>query len=262
MFNVTNMFIWFANGRYIQDEHGQILLEEKPVLSFEYDFIKYYWNEKVFILPGSLQEFDLSQEQIQEIERYIQTKRTEIGILGLCVDVDGNYLGRKRIDDADVHGTVDMAPPNGDDWIWNYKTNSWVRQYFYTADNVYTRKSDPLAVDYTFEARPEHDCFEYRLDQQSKKWTKITTTETLDTYKKEISLKLLSLYVNVIIESGMDANIVLSALKSFDVNSNPKLQIIETALTDITESVSIDDIESVYDITNMINVSSEQNKIL
>ena len=262
MFNVTNMFIWFANGKYIQDEHGQILLEEKPVLSFEYDFIKYYWNEKVYTLPGALQEFDLSQEHIQEIERYIQTKRAEVGILGLCVDVAGNYLGRKRIDDVDVHGTVDMAPPNGDDWIWSYKEKCWKRQYFYTADNVYTRKSDPLAVNYTFEDKPEHKYFEYQLDQQSKTWVRVTTSEALDKYKKETAIKLLGLYVNEIVVNGANTYNIMSALKSFDTNSSPKLQIIETALAEITESATADDVDSIYEITNMINVSSEQNKIL
>jgi hypothetical protein len=257
--NNPNMFIWFANGRYIQDQHGQMLLEEKPALSFEYDFIKYYWNEKVFTLPGSLQEFDLSSDQIQEIEAFIQTKRTETGILGLCVDVNGNYLGRKRIDEADVHGTVDMAPPTGDDWIWDYKEKCWKRQYFYTAENVYTRKSDPLAVGFTFEAKPEHEYFKYQLDQQSKTWIKITTPETLGMYRKEISKKLTSLYVSIVVESGADANNVLSTLKTFDTANDPKLQIIEAALMETLQSPTINDIEAIYEITSMINVTNDIN---
>jgi len=257
MFDNVNMFIWYSNGKFIQDEHGQIILEEKPALSFDYEFIKYYRNEKVYMEMGVAVEIPLSDAQQQEIETFIANKRKEVGILGLCVDVDGNYLGRKNIDDADVHAVVSMAPPNGDDWIWNYKTNSWVRQYFYTTDNVYTRKDDPTAIGFTLEPKPEHPYFEYALDTQTKTWNKISTPEAISKYKKESLQNLLSLYIQLLQEEIDNAPAIVSALKALSTETTPKRVIVESSISDISNYSKLTDIEEAYELTKMIMVTGE-----
>lgn len=255
MFNISNMLIWFANGKYIQDQHGQIILEEKPVFSFEYDSIKYYWNEKVYTPNNSTNQTELTQEQIQEIESFIETKRTEVGILGLCVDVDGNYLGRKRVDSPDVHGTVDMAPPTQDDWIWSYKEKCWKRQYFFTADKVYTRKNDSNAVGFTFEPMPSHPYFEFEIDTEKNTWVKKITPDALLKYKKETTLDLLKHYVKMLNETIENPQVILQTLKTLDVADNSKSQLIEKLITDIEQSTTINEIELSYELAKNITVA-------
>lgn len=255
MFYTANMFMWFLQGNYIQDDNGQIILKEKPVLSWEYDYIRYYNAEKVFGLTEG-NDIPLTQEQCDELDSFIIEKRKQVGILKMFVDSQGNYLGLKNIEDPDldpdVHSTVALAPPNGDDWIWNYEENQWKRQYFYKADNTYTRKDDPNAIGFTFEPKPEHPYFEYQLDLSTNTWVKIITEEALIKYKKEMTLELLCSYVKILSLDVDQPISIVNELKSLDLNQNAKLSIIENGMIDIETAFTIEDIEEIGDIVNII----------
>jgi hypothetical protein len=156
MFRTTNMFIWFLNGKYIQDEHGQILLEEKPVLSFEYDIVRYYWSEQIHTTNSSENEIPLTEEQKEEIETFIKAKRQEVGISKLSVDSEGNFLGLQNINNTNVFDTVDMTPPNGDDWLWEFESKQWIPTFHYNVNGHLTNKSKGDSVGFTKKPYPKH----------------------------------------------------------------------------------------------------------
>jgi hypothetical protein len=264
MSKTTNMLIWFLNGKYIQDSHGQILLEEKPAFSFEYESIKYYDNEKKFFVADPTKEIDLSQEQIyidlsqeqiHEIEEFIGRKRNQTGILKLCIDVDGNYLGKIRTDSPGVHDTVYMAPPSDDDWVWCYEEKRWKRQYFYTADKVYTRKNDTNAIGFTLEPIPSHTYHEFEMDIEKNTWVEKITPESFVKCKKEITREILKQYLILLNESIENPQVILQALKTLDVTENTKSQLIEKLLDDIEQSTTINEIELSYELAKIITVA-------
>lgn len=139
---MVNMFMWFADVHYIQDEFGQIILDEKPKLSWDYNFIRYYNAEKVWGLDN--QDISLKQEQMNELDLFIAEKRKQTGILKLCVDKDGNYLGSIREDDSRVAEIISYSPPNPDRWLWDFNNKQWYKPYFYDAEGLLCEENNSV----------------------------------------------------------------------------------------------------------------------
>lgn len=254
---MKNIFIWDEFNRYFIDQHGQYFLQEKPTFSFEYDKIIYHNDTQSYFKNDN--GFNMNEQECSEIENFIEQKRDEVGVLKHCIDENGKYLGFVNVEREDVFKSIPISPLTADNfWMWNEETSEWKRAYYYNTEGELVDANSNDAVGYTFEARPEHVYFQYQFDQDSKTWIRINTPESLEKYKKEITINLLNLYMNIII-SDTDVNSVFLVLKSLNQNSNPKLQIIETALTEINEITETYDIESIYEIINMITTSISNN---
>jgi len=147
-----NTFIWYKNGRYIQDQYGQIVLDDKPELSFEYEYIRYYDFEQFYALPDTDIDIKLNTDQIEEIKEFIANTRTSVGIKKLAVDSKGLFLGFIDITDPRVEKVVDFAPPTADTWAWDINKNSWERAHYYNAQGHIVHKND--AIDFTIKPMP------------------------------------------------------------------------------------------------------------
>lgn len=134
----TRILVWSPGAQYIIDEHGQVMLTEKPALGFSYDTISYYSDgtDQTFTNRVAARGvgIKLGTSLIAACESFITSKRNEVGILKLCVNSDGKFLGYINKDNPAVHQIVDMAPPNDDGWRWNFELNNWDRVYFFDID--------------------------------------------------------------------------------------------------------------------------------
>lgn len=253
MFKTTNMFIWFSNGKYIQDSHGQILLEEKPIFSFEYQSLKYYWNEAVYSVSDGGEEIELTQSQKEEIENFIQTHRTKVGILGFCVDKDGKFLGRKRIDSQDVCEIVSVTPPTQDDWIWNFTEQTWKRVYYYTQNGTYTHSTDTNAIGFTYEPKPI-DNLEYKLDIETHTWLIDETPETISLHKKNCLDDLVIKYIEFLLTQNVEHDKIINnlALIQTDTFAN---DMISNSIDELMNANTLTDINETYEIAKQISLT-------
>lgn len=253
MFKTTNMLIWFSNGRYIQDDYGQIILEEKPTFSFAYESIKYYWNEKVYSVDESGEEINLTQSQHDEIEQFIKLKRESVGVLGFCVDKDGKFLGRKRVDDSDVYETVTVSPPTGDDWIFDFSDEKWKRVYYYTERGTYTHSTDSNAIGFTYEQKPI-DGLEYKLDSETNSWVIDETSETISAYKKKCLDDLIKHYVDFLLVQNVEHKDIINKLSGIQEETFAN-DMIRNSVEEITSSNTISSITETYEISKQISLS-------
>ena len=247
---MINMFMSFDDIHYIQDNCGQIILEKKPTLSWEFSYIRYYNVEKVWGISGGKDQI-LSEQQCLELDNFIAVTRQETGILKPCIDSDGNYLGVVNIEGEDVHQQVQQSPPTSDDWVWDFDNSQWTRQYYYDNNKVYVRKSDPSSTGFTLTPKPDDDTFEYQIDIENLTWKKISSVEAIKKYKANISSILFIEYIKSLSKTE-DHTKILEALKTVIKKSNSKCTIIENGLVDIQKATNMDEIEEIYDLVNMI----------
>lgn len=149
----TYILIWMPGAKYMIDRYGQVMLTEKPGLDFSYDTLSYYSDgtDQTFTLESAAPNVAIrvSPRGAESCERFIRDHRTRVGILKLCVDAAGKYLGHINKDDPRVFQVVDFAPPNGDDWVWDFENSKWIRAYYYDQEGVLTTEHSGTAVGYT-----------------------------------------------------------------------------------------------------------------
>lgn len=164
------MFMWFADVRYIQDDRGQIVMSEKPQLSFEYAAIRYYAAEKVYETPQG-ETLPLTTQQQEELDGYILSKRQEVGVLKPAIDSQGRYIGITRDDNPNVFSTVSMRPPNDDDWIWNFDNESWAPAYHYDSNGYLTVERAGNSAGFTKKPYPHHKHpIKFKYDTTADDW--------------------------------------------------------------------------------------------
>ena len=145
-------FIWDKLVNFIQDENGLIQLKEKPIFSFEYEFIKYNTiNTKQYGI-GEV-PLELNENQIEEIESFIVDKRKEYGIRKLAVDDNGLFLGYVKVDELDPEFYVPMQPPDPDFWVWNFENKMWEKGYYY--DENFKLSSKETSIGFTTKEPPQ-----------------------------------------------------------------------------------------------------------
>lgn len=172
---MVNMFMSFGDINYIQDRDGQIVLKEKPKLSWEYNHIRYYNIERIWGLVDGT-DIELSPDQCQELEDFIINKRQEVGILKPGVDVDGNYLGIISVNDPRFHKIVTETPPTADEWIWDFTKDKWSIPYYFNEEGLVCSKES--SVGFTFVIPP------VAIRPFVAIWNKDTSEWTLHDYDK------------------------------------------------------------------------------
>lgn len=196
MYKITNMLIWFENGKYVQDEHGQILLSEKPVFSFNFDSIRYYWNEQIYIQND--EQYSLSDVQQKEIEAFIKNKREEVGILKPVVDKDGFFLGIKRIDSSDVYGIVPTSPPTADSWIWDFEQKQWTRIFYYDAEYNIVFNSEE-SIGFTTKPYPTDLPFPHKYSIERDAWIYSTDDNNTERIKNKALLDVIITFITTFV---------------------------------------------------------------
>ena len=241
------MFMSFNGDHYIQDENGQIILEEKPILSWEYNHIRYYNAEKVFGLINGV-DIPLSKEQCDELDNFILEKREEVGILKPCVDSEGVFLGVINIEDQRVREVVLTTPPTQEDWVWDFDKKIWRRQYFYTLENTYTQKNDPAAVGFTFEPLPKNMNFVYELDVENNKWNIKQTSEALAKVKETVSKNLIYELIKTFDYTDENYKLIIDTLVGISYQKNSKLPTIIALFNEILAANTITEMLEISDI--------------
>lgn len=192
---IFNMFVWFDNGKYIQDDKGQILLDEKPELSFEYDSIRYYFTEQIYKTTSDGTDITLSDAQKQEIDDFIQSKREEVGILKLAVDETGEFLGLVRENDARAFKIVSAFPPTQDDWIWGFDENKWMIAYHYDENGSYVSGKSTDAVGFTKKPYPAVSPFQHVYDVTADAWVPVVDEDMSAKIKNKSLLDVITTFL-------------------------------------------------------------------
>lgn len=248
---MINMFMSFDGNHYVQDSNGQIILNEKPSLSWEYNHIRYYTAEKVWGLVDG-EDIDLSAEQCDELENFILYKRRERGILKPCIDSEGNFLGVINIDDRRVHEVLPTSPPTPEDWVWDFDQKIWRRQYFYTHEKTYTRKNDPSAVGFTFEPLPRNMEFVYELDLETHKWNIKDTPEALVKLKQSVSKHLIYTLIDTLNYTDENYKLVVDALTDIADQENPKIPTIIVLYNEILAANTVTEMLGIFDMARAL----------
>jgi hypothetical protein len=156
-------------AKQIVDDYGTILLPEKPVFSFSYDQLNFNSDNRIYIFTPSenVPWQDLSIEQKEEVESFIDAKRAEVGIPPVHgVDTLGKYLGYIDRSDSRIHLIVTHAPYTPDNvWRWDFDVGDW--KVFYAVDINGDLVTEEQAVELISEPRPD---LEYKWNFDLKKW--------------------------------------------------------------------------------------------
>lgn len=250
--NTHNMLIISDTDMYVQDSDGQILLETKPTLSFEYKEIRYYIGEQLYSINGT--DFvGLNTEQQSEIEQFISSKRAEAGILKLAVDSDGKYLGRIKESDPKVAAIVDMAPPNLEsNWRWNFELNKWMQKYFYDAEGNLVLETSDKKVGSTFVPHPNKPF--YRFDTLSQSWFLEVTSSEFQKYKTFLENKLCGIYFTKLIDKK-GALAVYTKLKELDDNQFEN-QVIMSSFEELDAATTIGQLEATIELASELIATS------
>jgi len=186
-------FIWDKLVNFIQDENGLIQLEEKPIFSFEYEFIKYNTiNTKQYGM-GEV-PLELNENQIEEIESFIVDKRKEYGIRKLAVDADGLFLGYVKVDELDSEFYVPMQPPDADLWVWNFEDKVWQKGYYY--DENFKLSSKETSIGFTTK-EPSQKYFDVVWSTEKSNWVLDDKNDDWKTiYKNKIVSDIIIDYIH------------------------------------------------------------------
>lgn len=246
-----NMLIVDTTNIYTQDLNGQLLLDKAPTLTFEYKNIRYYAGEQLYSIDGT-NFVGLSEEQQDEIEQFILSKRNEVGILKLAVDSNGKYLGRVNVNDIRIESTIDLPPPNQDaHWRWNFELNKWMPKYFYDAEGTLVTEDSDKKVGSTFVAHPNKPCFSF--DTESQTWLKTLkkTTHSIEELQmyKEQQIQILLRHCFHLLSQNIDLTIIYDKLNEIDPES-PYNKIIAAIIPSIE---CADDIQTIDNMVSLAN---------
>lgn len=151
-----NLMIIDEHNKFVQDQHGQILLDAVPNLGF--GFIKIEFLPHVKLRWVSIEGVEgwaaLEPAHINAIEQFIASERLKYGIRVPAVDATGKYLGRVRNDNPQIFKVVLAQPPNDDGWRYDFDTDEWRMAYGYKADGSQAPLDDPELDGFTFEKPP------------------------------------------------------------------------------------------------------------
>ena len=248
-----NMLIVDTTNIYTQDLNGQLLLDKAPTLTFEYKNIRYYAGEQLYSIDGT-NFVGLSEEQQDEIEQFILSKRNEVGILKLAVDSDGKYLGRVNVNDIRIESTIDLPPPNQDaHWRWNFELNKWMPKYSYDAEGILVTEDSDKKVGSTFVAHPNKRF--YKFDTVSQTWYLEVTTDEFAKYKTFLKNKLCGIYFSKLIDS-VGAEAVYAKLKELDDNTFNG-QVVTSSFDELNSANTVGQLESTIELANELITTME-----
>jgi hypothetical protein len=188
-------FIWDKLVNFIQDENGLIQLEEKPIFSFEYEFIKYNTiNIKEYGIDVNQEPLELNEKQIEEIKSFIVDKRKEYGIRKLAVDTNGLFLGYVKVDELDSKFYVPLQPPNPDLWVWNFEDKVWQKGYYYNEN--FKLSSKETSIGFTTKEPPQQ-YFEVIWSTEKNNWVIDDKNDNWKTiYKNKIVSDIIIDYIH------------------------------------------------------------------
>lgn len=70
-----NVLLWDVDNKFLVDEYGEISLDTKPELSFDFITIRYVEGGEFWLIDSNSARNNLGDEQILEIHEYIKHKR-------------------------------------------------------------------------------------------------------------------------------------------------------------------------------------------
>lgn len=256
---IFNMLMWVSGVNYIQDNFGQILLDEKPQFSFVYDSIRYLFTEQVYKVTEDSDDIPLTAQQQDEINNFIQEKRQEVGILKLAVDSEGGFLGLVKETDPRIFKIVDISPSTQDDWVWCFNQNKWVIAYHYDADGTYVRASSGNAVGFTkipfpFALAP----LPHKFDELKNAWAlDDSKNELIDFIRNKVIIDTINLYIQQCVSISEIPEIQHGMLVQFAQNISTNI-----ANINLTQD-KLDELEAITTkLDNFVTRISEKSNIL
>jgi hypothetical protein len=261
-------FFWDKLVNFIQDENGTIQLEEKPIFSFEYEFIKY---NNINLNQYGIDEvpLELNENQIEEIESFIVDKRKEYGIRKLAVDENGLFLGYVKVDELKPEFYVPVQPPNLDLWVWNFENEVWEQGYYY--DKNFKLSSKETSIGFTTKEPPKQyfdivwstEKSDWVIDDKDDDWKTI--------YKNKIVSDIIIDYIHThleLIHTPEDnlANEFLMKIKDVIVEESKKVIDDATIDKDTLDKIQTlnEDTKNIFDnianTDNLLNISGNYHE--
>jgi hypothetical protein len=194
------MILIDANNRYIQDEHGQILLDERPAFSFPYVAISFSQidSTKVVQLRDETVQAALEGQEIEELKSWAAAVRKGYGVRRPAADANGFYLGVVRINDSRVACFPDGVPPN--DSEWKLVDGKWVPAFGFDKNGCLVNLKHPEMIGHTTKVPdPLHKVIITRWDFEHEEWSFNHHSAELfkDMARKEIMTGIISHLVSV-----------------------------------------------------------------
>lgn len=242
------MLLWDVDNRFIVDQHGEISLEAKPELSFDFVAVRYVENGEFWSIDSNSARNDLGLEQVQEILDYIKSKREAYGIKVMAVDVHGEYLGWVNQNDTRIDSIVSESPPNGDEWNWC--NGVWVRVWYLNANKQPTIKEE--SVERVFSnSFPKH--FTDAFDESTDTWV---STVDIGIHKLDGLSQFADKLIDKICDNVVDReSLMTDIIASILVASKPYLTEVQHTNLLNTSDVILDEIKNYCDNVDDVRLS-------
>lgn len=190
------MLLWDVDNQFVVDQHGEIPLDAKPELQFDFVAVRYVEGGEFWSIDSNSARNDLGSEQILEIHEYIKLKRESYGIKVMAVDVHGDWLGLVDDKDPRIDSIVTEFPPTNDEWNWC--NGEWLRVWYIDKHNHPTDKDN--SVERVFSNQyPKHHT-DIWIDSTGS-WV---CTQSSDAYKLNGLQQLVGLAIDVIDKKSSD----------------------------------------------------------
>lgn len=140
------MFFWDQFNKFICDDFGEIPLESKPVLSFNFDELRLVSglpSDEAWLKVVENKQL-LTPDQIIEVSSFIDNKRSQVGELVMAIDSSGKYLGKVLRTDPKFNSIVETQPPTSDPY--RFKDGVWVRVYPITETGNFSTEEESFDV--------------------------------------------------------------------------------------------------------------------
>ena len=198
------MLLWDADNHFVVDQHGEISLESKPGLSFDFVSIRYVEGGEFWGIDSNSARNDLGSEQILEIHEYIKSTREAYGIKVMAVDVHGDWLGWVDDKDPRIDTIVTEFPPTEDEWNWC--NGQWLRVWYLDKNSHQTYKDNSVERVFTNQIPRHHtDIWDHSTDT----WV---CTQSMEAFKLEGLNQLVLTAINSADKKALDQKAFLLEL--------------------------------------------------
>ena len=229
------MLLWDADNHFMVDEFGEIQLDSKPELGFEFNAVRYVEHRENWSIDTNSARNDLSHGQIENILQFISKTRKIYGIKVMAVDANGEWLGWVDNKDPRIDEVVTQSPPNADEWNWCDGT--WIKVWYLDSDHRQTTPEH--SVERVFSnSYPNH--FTDVYDESSDTWV---STLSVDVHKLEGLKQVAGMTIGLITSKVSDPKAaVLDIIESMLLSAKkyltePEYKKLQTSVDLITDEI-------------------------
>lgn len=129
----TNTVTWANGAGFIRIGGVSARLTTKPDLGFAFDSLYAEETNSTKVVAGVTSQ--LSAGEIVAVDAWLDAQDIADYQRVLGVDEDGLFLG--ECSPSDAYHVVSTAPPNGDNWVYDFDTQAWIYIHGVDADGAY-----------------------------------------------------------------------------------------------------------------------------